>query len=88
MERREAIALLNEMLAEHAVIPTWVDLEKEGPDLYKLQIKPLYVDLNSLKRIVEKHNFELKEAEGRLVILQKAKRVSDNHKPLDNPSIR
>ena len=68
MEREGAIALLKEILAEQAVVPIWVDLEQEESDLYKLHIKPSFVDLDSLKRIVEKHNFALKEAEKRLVI--------------------
>ena len=68
MERERAIALLREILAEQAVTPIWVDLEQEKSDLFKLNIKPLGVNIDSLKRIVEKHNFALKEAEKRLVI--------------------
>ena len=68
MEREGAIALLKEILAEQAVIPIWVDLEQISSDLYELHIKPSFADLDSLKRIVEKHNFAFKEANGRLVI--------------------
>ena len=68
MERERAIALLKEILAEQAVTPLWVDLEQEKSDLFKLNIKPLGVNHDSLKRIVEKHNFAFKEANGRLVI--------------------
>jgi hypothetical protein len=67
MERERAIALLKEILAEQAVTPNWVDLEQESNSC-KLNIKPLCVDLSSLKRIVEKHNFALKDVNGRLVI--------------------
>jgi hypothetical protein len=68
MEREDAIALLKEILAEQAVTPIWVDLEQNESDLYELKIKPLFVDLDALKRIVEKHDFEFKQTEGRLVI--------------------
>ena len=68
MERQRAIALLKEILAEQAVTPIWVDLEQEKSDLFKLNIKPLGVNIDSLKRIVEKHNFAIKDAQGRLVI--------------------
>ena len=68
MKREGAIALLKEILAEQAVVPMWVDLEQTSSDLYQLDIKPLCVNLDSLKRIVEKHNFAFKQNEGRLVI--------------------
>ena len=71
MERERAIALLKEILVEQAVIPVWVDLEREESDLYALRIKPLSVDLQSLKRIVEKNNFSFREDEKRLVIYRK-----------------
>ena len=68
MERERAIALLKEILAEQAVTPLWVDLEQEKSDFYKLNIKPLGVNLDSLKQIVEKHNFAIKDTQRRLVI--------------------
>ena len=68
MEREGAIALLKEILAEQAVIPLWVDLKQISSSLFQLNIKPLCVNLNSLKRIVEKHGFAFKEVNGRLVI--------------------
>ena len=76
MERERAIALLKEILAEQAVTPLWVDLEQEKSDFYKLNIKPLCVNLNSLKQIVEKHNFAFKDTEGRLVIYREQKESS------------
>jgi hypothetical protein len=68
LEREAAIALLKEIIAEQAAIPIWVDLEQAKSDLYELHIKPLCVDPDSLKRIVEKHNLTFKEAKGFLVI--------------------
>jgi hypothetical protein len=81
MEREGAIALLKEILAEQAVVPIWVDLEQISSDWYELDIKPLCVNLDSLKRIVEKHNFAFKEAEGRLVIYeeQNESAIAINH---------
>ena len=73
MERQRAIALLREILAEQAVTPIWVDLEQEKSDLFKLNIKHLGVNLDSLKQIVEKHNFAFKDTEGRLVIYREQK---------------
>ena len=73
MERERAIALLREILAEQAVTPIWVDVEQEKSDLFKLNIKHLGVNLDSLKQIVEKHNFAFKDTEGRLVIYREQK---------------
>jgi hypothetical protein len=80
MERERAIALLKEILAEQAVTPIWIDLEQES-DLYELNIKPLCVNLDLLKRIVEKHHFAIKDVNGRLVIYsaEKESAITINH---------
>ena len=81
MERERAIALLKEILAEEAVIPLWVDLKQVSSDSYKLDIKPLCVNLDSLKEIVEKHNFAFKQVNGRLVIynIEDESAIAINH---------
>jgi hypothetical protein len=68
LERGVAIALLKEIFAERAMIPIWVDLVRKESELYELRIKPLCVDSDSLKRILDKYNFACKEVNGRLVI--------------------
>ncbi len=68
MNREEAIAILKEIAANRVVAPNWVSLINSESDSYELHIKPGIINSASLKLIVEKRDFELKEVNGLFVI--------------------
>lgn len=67
MKREQAIALLKEIVSNKAIQPNWISLT-EGKLGYELHIKLEMEDLRRLKQLVEKHNLELTEASGTVII--------------------
>ncbi len=67
MRREEAIAFLEEVVANKIIQIRWISLV-DGKNGYEIHIKPEIKDFTRLKPIVEKHNLALKEVNGVIII--------------------
>jgi hypothetical protein len=74
LKREEAVAILKEIVEKHSISLKWVSLENIESDSYELHLKLERGKLVSLKLIVEKHNLELKEANGDIIIYRERAR--------------
>jgi hypothetical protein len=67
LDRADAVAILKEMLKQNAN-PDMISLKKITSDSYELHIKPQVLSVAEIKLIAERHNFQIKEDNGLVIV--------------------
>jgi hypothetical protein len=69
LDRKEAVALLKELGAEHLIQPTFVLIKQRTPDSCQLEIKGDY-DFKEIEQLLKNRKFCLEEKKDYLIIFR------------------